>query len=229
MKPKESAKIAAKIVACSLVLLALGLSVLGFQSVNNFPLRSKGAITAGHCASWVDARTAQDSGAVCGAGTSGVTAAGTLTSGNIVTGAGAKAVQDSGVAITAAQGVLFTAQCYGTVGTGNATSYAIQGGTSNSCANSTSILGTERISGVTCTLRNLYVHASVGATAGSGVVSMVKAGVSTGITCTLGTSATCSDTTHTVAMVPTDTYQFRVLTNQASDTTGNISISAQCN
>lgn len=222
-------KPAAKGVAGTLVVLALGLCLLGFQSVNNFPLRSKGAITAGHCAAWVDARTAQDSGAVCGAGTSGVTAAGTLTSGNIVTGAGAKAVQDSGVAITAAQGVLFTAQCYGTVGTGNATSYAIQGGASNSCANSTSILGTERISGATCTLRNMYVKAGAGATAGSGVVSMVKAGVATGMTCTLGTGTTCSDTTHTVAMVPADSYQFRVLTGQATDSTSFISVSAQCN
>lgn len=91
-------KTSAKAVAGSLVLLALGVSMLGFQSVNNFPLRSKGPIIAGHCAQWVDSRTAQDSGAVCGGGTTGVTAAGTLANGNVVTGAGAKAVQDSGIA-----------------------------------------------------------------------------------------------------------------------------------
>lgn len=92
---------AAKIVACSLLLLMLGISVLGFQSVNNFPLRAQGPITPNDCAQWVNPRTLKDSGAACGGGgANGVTAAGTLASNNIVTGAGSKAVQDSGVAIT---------------------------------------------------------------------------------------------------------------------------------
>lgn len=56
-----------KVVSCTLVLLACGLSLLGFQGANTFPIRRSGTITAGNCAQWVDARTVKDSGGVCGA------------------------------------------------------------------------------------------------------------------------------------------------------------------
>lgn len=90
-----------KTISCTLVLVACAMSILGFQGANTFPIRRSGAVVAGNCTKWVDARTVADAGTACGSGATSVTAAGTLANNSVVTGAGAKAVQDSGVLISA--------------------------------------------------------------------------------------------------------------------------------
>jgi hypothetical protein len=73
-------------------------------------------------------------------------------------------------------------------------------------------------------LGTLVVSAGTGGTnASSGVVTILKNGVATAITCTLGTGTFCDDQTHTVAVAAGDVISAQV-TTQAADTLANVKI-----
>jgi hypothetical protein len=120
------------------------------------------------------------------------------------------------------------AWCTGTVGTGNGTTYSLLPG-SNAITCGGSAAGAENPIVSACTAQNLQVRASVaGAVAGSGVVALFKNGSASALTCTLGTTLTCSDITHTVALTTSDTWSVRITTGQGSDTTANPRAVFQC-
>jgi hypothetical protein len=74
------------------------------------------------------------------------------------------------------------------------------------------------------TLRNLQVKAgTAGRLSTSGVVTLYKNGVATGITCTLGTGTICSDVTHTSAVNVGDTVGVRI-TTQSTETLANVRV-----
>ena len=158
-----------------------------------------------------------------------LTNSGTTTANDVVTYDSFGNVQDSGVNV-ANVGAVFMAWCTGGVGTANATAYQLAPGTNNglSCtiAGSTATIPIP----ITCTAKNLYVTASSGgAVAGSGVVTLTKAGTgSTALTCTLGTSTSCNDTTHSVSFSAGNNWGVIVTTGQASDSTANVKASFQC-
>jgi hypothetical protein len=77
------------------------------------------------------------------------------------------------------------------------------------------------------TAQNLYVKAgTAGRLAASGVVTLVKNGSATALTCTIGTATTCNDTTHTVAIAKGDSVKFQV-TTQSSETLANVEAAFQ--
>lgn len=116
---------------------------------------------------------------------------------------------------------IIATSCGGTVGTANATTYAMGLYGSNGNCNSATIV--EAPIPVASTASRFYCRAgSAGAQAGSGVMTLYKNGSPTAITCTLGTGTTCSDLVNSVAFAAGDTHAIRVLTGQASDTTANI-------
>lgn len=120
--------------------------------------------------------------------------------------------------------------CGGTVGTGNGSTYfffPFLSGTSAAC---TVTSGTEMDVPTSCTMKNLRVRAAAaGGSAGSGVITLYKDNSASTLTCTLGTGTSCSDVTHTVAMTAgTNVFSIRVTTGQATDTTGNIKVTLEC-
>jgi hypothetical protein len=77
------------------------------------------------------------------------------------------------------------------------------------------------ISGVR-TLQNLVVTATAaGVNASSGVVTVLKNGVSTTITCTIGTGTSCTDWLHSVALADGDLISIQ-FTTQAADTLAGV-------
>ena len=75
------------------------------------------------------------------------------------------------------------------------------------------------------TLRNLSVTAGTGGVnASSGVVTVLKNGSTTTITCTVGTGTSCSNTANTVAFVQGDIIAVQ-FTTQAAETLANIKAS----
>ena len=75
------------------------------------------------------------------------------------------------------------------------------------------------------TLANLYVVSSAAFTGGTGkdVITVYKNGSATAVTCTAaGAATTCSDTTHSVAVVPGDVIAFQFV-SATSDTAANVS------
>lgn len=75
------------------------------------------------------------------------------------------------------------------------------------------------------TLANLYVVSSAAFTGGTNkdVITVYKNGSATAITCTAAaTATTCSDTTHSVAVVPGDIIAFQFV-SATSDTAANVS------
>jgi hypothetical protein len=121
--------------------------------------------------------------------------------------------------------------CGGTVGTGNGVQYALTpaiNSTNVSC-NHTIASSTPGPIGIACTLKNLSVAASTaGAVSGSGVITVLKNGTGTGITCTLGTGTSCTDSTHTTTITENQTIAIVVATGQATDTTADIKAVVQC-
>lgn len=72
------------------------------------------------------------------------------------------------------------------------------------------------------TLTGLFVHASAGgSSASSGVVTVMKNGSATSITCTVGTGTACSDTTHSVLVGAGDQVAIRY-TTQGTETLANL-------
>jgi len=94
----------------------------------------------------------------------------------------------------------------------NTTSYLLPGSTNSNCNASTN--GFELPTAVTGTLANLFVKVgTASANAGDGVVTVYKDSNPTSLTCTLGTSTTCSDPTHTVSVTAgTDSFSVRITT-----------------
>jgi hypothetical protein len=78
------------------------------------------------------------------------------------------------------------------------------------------------VMGAPGTLSGLAVAASAGGVnASSGVVTVLKNGVTTAVTCTIGTSTGCSDISHTAAYVLGDIISIQ-FTTQAADTLANV-------
>ena len=74
-------------------------------------------------------------------------------------------------------------------------------------------------------IKNLRVHSATnGFGAGSGVITVKINGVASGVTCTIGTGANCSDTTNSATYAAGDlvTVSFTILTGE---TLSNLSVS----
>lgn len=96
--------------------------------------------------------------------------------------------------------------------------------TTTTCT-STTIGSGLTISGAARILQNLVVTATnAGVNASSGVVTVLKNGATTAITCTVGTGTFCSDGTHTVAVSPGDRISIQ-FTTQAADTLAGVNAS----
>lgn len=82
---------------------------------------------------------------------------------------------------------------------------------------------------IACTMKSLYVKAATaGSVAGSGVITLLKNGTTSALTCTIGTGTSCSDLTHTVAFAAGDAYVVGVATGQAADALSGLKVSAIC-
>lgn len=88
------------------------------------------------------------------------------------------------------------------------------------CTSTTVSLG--KAMSMSGTLRGLTVHAGTGGVnASSGVVTVLKNGSATTLTCTLGTSTFCTDSTHSVAYSNRDVISIQ-FTTQTSETLANV-------
>lgn len=92
--------------------------------------------------------------------------------------------------------------------------------TATTCTSTT--IGTGILMNGTRTLRNLVVNAShAGVNSSSGVVTVLRNGSSTAITCTLGTTTLCVDGTHSVTVSPGDLISVE-FTTQTSETLAGV-------
>lgn len=118
---------------------------------------------------------------------------------------------------------IIPAYCGAAVGGGNGTTYVLNPAVNANSFQCNQTAATELPMPYAATASKLYVNSGVaGAVGGSGVVTVYKNGSATALTCTLGTSLTCNDTTHTVGFSAGDTWSVRVTTGQASDTTQSV-------
>jgi hypothetical protein len=120
------------------------------------------------------------------------------------------------------------AQQYAGFCTGTASSSATLSippfGTANASSCSSTTTANELPMSWSGTLRNLQVKAgSAGRLSTSGVVTLYKNGVATGITCTIGTGTICSDVTHTSTVNVGDTVGIR-MTTQSTETLANVRV-----
>ena len=123
-----------------------------------------------------------------------------------------------------------------TSGTAGAT-YSLPLGGSNTFTNTGGIIqaNNEGIMPAACTLKNLNVKlVSVGAAYGV-TATVSKNGTLTAITCTTGTTApivgsttTCSDTTHTLALANGDTVGYQFTPTTTANSNARILISTYC-
>jgi hypothetical protein len=140
------------------------------------------------------------------------------------------------VSVDANVAVLLPGYCNSAVGTSTTTAYAM-GMFSSITSSSTVVVGCG-VSGslavelpvpISCTVSAVYVNAgTAGANSGSGVVTLYKNGSTTAATCTLGTGLTCSATGLSVAYSAGNTYEWRITTNAANDTTAAVKANAAC-
>ena len=105
--------------------------------------------------------------------------------------------------------------------------YGIPGVTgATSCTNAT-IAGA--VSKGSKTLMHLFASSTAaGTNASSGVVTVMRNGVSTSITCTIGTGTSCSDTSHVQALSAGDIYSIQ-FTTQAADTLAGVKAQVDVN
>jgi len=116
-------------------------------------------------------------------------------------------------------GTRVAAFCTGTVGSSQ-TNYA----NFAACSGATAATG-RMVMSRTGTLANYYVYSSTAVTGGSSldVATVYKNGSATTLTCTISAAGTtCSDTTHSVSVVPGDVITFAFAT-ASGDTAANIS------
>ncbi len=117
-------------------------------------------------------------------------------------------------------------QCAGTVGSAQ-TEYLSKSSvaTSKACSGATTASGGIMIA-LAGTISNLQVSSSAVVTGGTGkdVLTVLKNGTTSGITCTItGAAATCADTTHTAAVAAGDLLTFQFVT-ATSDTAANVTV-----
>jgi len=115
--------------------------------------------------------------------------------------------------------------CSGPSGGSNLTYFMVPGstGTSTGCSNST---GIEMPIASAGTLKNLYVNAVHAGSNASNVVVYVN-GVATGLTCSIDSGTTCSDTVHTANVSQGNTWSVRYAPGGTSDTAQGIHASFQ--
>jgi hypothetical protein len=147
-----------------------------------------------------------------------VTQAGSIffdANGNSFTGGGAIAVTVGGAIV--ADGHSLTGACTGTATSSSTLGlYGTGPNVTASTCTSTNI-GTGTVMTTVRTLQGLVVNAShAGVNASSGVVTVLKNGSATAITCTIGTATFCSDGTHTVSTVAGDLISIQ-FTTQATE------------
>lgn len=141
--------------------------------------------------------------------------------GNTITGttaplaftAGAQIIADGHSVNGACTGVATASQTLGLYGTG-------PNETTTTCTSTT--IGSGQVMQRAGTLQFLVGTASAaGTAAGSGVLTVLKNGSGTALTCTYGTTTACSDGTHTVAVVAGDLISFN-FTTQGSETLADV-------
>lgn len=166
-------------------------------------------------------------------GALGTPSSGTLTNGTglpLTSGVtGTLPIANGGTGTTSGVKTPINAYCGGTIGTANATTYVLIPAVSGASVTCTNTSHVDMPMPFACTAKNMYVNlGTAGAQAGSGIVTLKKAGSNTIVTCTTGTSTSCNDTTHTVDYAAGDTWFIGVFTGQASDTIANVRVAFEC-
>jgi len=165
---------------------------------SNFVTSSGSASGTGSCTSQVVTGLNSDAAPTCASVSNAMLASGSYTKG------------------------LYHASCTGTF-TASTTVYMPGfGGSATTCTTTTAAGGMPAVNAGT--IRNLQAKASAAAKNGSdGVITILKNGSSTGITCTIGTGTTCSDTTHSASVAAGDVLTITV-TTAASEPLANLNI-----
>jgi hypothetical protein len=79
-----------------------------------------------------------------------------------------------------------------------------------------------------CTLRNLVAHSSAAGQASDGIVLVYLAGSSTGITCTIGTGTSCTDTTHTSAATAGQMVTVGIAEHSGTTSVADVAVAFDC-
>ena len=134
-------------------------------------------------------------------------------------------------------GTVYYGNCNSNVGTGHTSALSGLGLQSNGDCGSginTSNLNFGAFITTSCTLKHLYVYSGIaGASAGDGVVTVQLgspggAPSATGITCTIGTSNSCNDTTHTAAATAGQVINVWVVGAGGSSTLASLTGAVEC-
>ena len=95
---------------------------------------------------------------------------------------------------------------------------------SGACTNTTESVAQELLASSAGSLRNLRVKAgAAGVNGSSGVITLRVNGSPTGVTCTIGTGTTCSDTTNVAAVAAGDRITIQ-MTTQAAETLADVQV-----
>jgi hypothetical protein len=114
------------------------------------------------------------------------------------------------------------AQCTGTATASSTISLSGLGTPTTTCTATSSTSTSEFLANRTGVFKNLAVQAVTGGVnSSSGDCTLYDNGVAKAVTCTLGTSTQCTDTTHTFTAVVGDLYSLRC-TTQGSETLANL-------
>ena len=132
-------------------------------------------------------------------------------------------------------GLYLGGNCPGTISGAGTWGVLNMGGvpTSGSCSNAWTA-NTELTVTHACTLQNLYFSSAINGTSGSDLVITAWTGAAgsyspsaSALTCTAGSGATCSDTTHTVLLTAGQHVTVKIAT-VAGSATGNFSVGMEC-
>lgn len=120
---------------------------------------------------------------------------------------------------------VFWAGCNGTASAGTTLFIGASGSTPMTCTDVGTNTTLSFFMPSAGTLQNLQVHTSTaGVNASSGAFVILKNAAPSGITCTVGTGTSCTDSVHTVAVAASDQIGIR-FTTQGGETLANIAVS----
>jgi hypothetical protein len=165
---------------------------------SNFVTSSGSASGTGSCTSQVVTGLNSDAAPTCASVSNAMLASGSYTKG------------------------LYHASCTGTFTSSTTVYMPGFGGSATTCTTTTAAGGMPAVNAGT--IKNLQAKASAAAKNGNdGVITILKNGSSTGITCTIGAGTACSDTTHSASVAAGDVLTITV-TTAASETLANLNI-----
>lgn len=143
-------------------------------------------------------------------------------------------VANGGTGATSFVGGTHDAFCTGAIGTGTATAYYMTPGSSavgcSVASNGGTNFGVPLTTACTASHLTFVANGHTNST-GSPVITLMKNGSTSIITCTVATTFKCTDAAHTVSFAANDTWQVQVLTgasNESGNWTTGLAASFQC-